>query len=272
MTLFLGAGERVIALSPAINEIVYTLGVGDEVVGNTDYCNYPKEALSVAKVGGYFSPRLEKILALKPTLVIMQKNNYKLNKILKQLGIETEVVEMNTLDNIRGTILKLGGRLRREKEAQKIVEEINQTLKSIKGIVEGKKILIVIGYNSSLNRAIFVAGQNLYFDDIINESGNQNAFQTSRKGQPILNIENIIATNPDIVILLAYSTDKKHLTETELIAPWLKLPIEASKSNSIYIIDKEYSGIPSDRLVLFLEDFRRILNDYRYFTISHITK
>jgi iron complex transport system substrate-binding protein len=260
-SLFLGAEERIVALSPAVNEIIYALGVGSEVVGNTEYCRYPKETLSVPKVGGYFSPNLEKIIALQPTVVIMQKNNYKLSKRLKQLGVDTEVVSIDTLDNIKESIIKLGDRLNQNRSAKKIVENINKSIEDTKDIIKDKKILIVIGHNSSLNRRIFVAGQNLYFDDIINESGNKNAFQTTRKGQPILNMENIIATNPDIVILIAPSMREKNLSRAELIAPWLKLPIEASKSKSIYIIDKLYAGIPSDRLVLFLEDFREILEN-----------
>lgn len=87
--------------------------------------------------------------------------------------------------------------------------------------------------------------------------------QSKRKGQPILNMENIIATNPDIVILLSHSMKEKGLTKAELINPWLELPISAAKTKSIFIIDKLYAGIPSNRLVYFLRDFQGILNDYK---------
>ena len=120
-----------------------------------------------------------------------------------------------------------------------------------------------MGHNTSLASRIFVAGQNLYFDDVINASGNTNALQSKRKGQPILNMENIIATNPDIVILLSHSMNEKGLTQEQLINPWLELPINAGKSKSVYIIDKLYAGIPSNRLVYFLQDFQSILNDYK---------
>jgi iron complex transport system substrate-binding protein len=76
-------------------------------------------------------------------------------------------------------------------------------------------------------------------------------------------MENIIACNPDIVILLAHSMHEKGLSRDELINPWLSLPINAGRTKSIYIIDKLYAGIPSDRLVYFLRDFQGILNDYK---------
>ena len=76
-------------------------------------------------------------------------------------------------------------------------------------------------------------------------------------------MENIIACNPDIVILLSHSMKEKGLTRNELINPWRELPINAGKTDSIYIINKLYAGIPSDRLIYFIRDFAEILNDYK---------
>ena len=259
-SVFSFAQERIVTLSPAINEIVYALDSGSDVVGNTQYCMYPKASQSVAKVGGYFSPNLEKILSLKPSIVIMQQNYKKLALRLNKLGIKTKIIQIDRLPHIKNAILELGSLLHKENKAQNIISDIDQALADIKGIVKDKKILIVIGHNTALVKQIFIVGQNLYLDDIINASDNTNALQSKRKGQPILNQENIIATNPDIVILLAHSMHQRGLTPDDLIDPWKELPINAGKSGDVYIIDKEYSGIPSDRLVLFLQDFKKILN------------
>ncbi|SFV71661.1 Vitamin B12 ABC transporter, B12-binding component BtuF [hydrothermal vent metagenome] len=235
------------------------MGAGESVVGNTQYSLHPPASQSVAKVGGYFSPSLEKILILQPTLVLMQPNNTKLAKQLKKLSIPSKILAINRLPHITQAIKDLGKILNKEDKAKTIVSQIHTALEDIKGIVSNKKILIVIGHNTSLVKHIFVVGQNLYLDDIINASGNTNALQSTRKGQPILNQENLIATNPDIVILLAHSMHQRGLSKDDLISPWLRLPINASKTKDIYIIDKDYSGIPSDRLILFLRDFRGIL-------------
>jgi len=257
------AGERIIALSPSVNEIIFALGFGEKIVGNTTYCRYPKASLKIPKVGGYFNPSLEKIVALNPTIVIMQPNNYKLAQKLQKLGIKTKIIKIDRLANIKASILDIGELLNREDKAKKILENINKGLEKLKNITKDKNILVVMGHNTSLASRIFVAGQNLYFDDIINASGNTNALHSKRKGQPILNMENIIACNPDIVILLSHSMHEKGLSRKDLINPWLELPINAAKSKSIYIIDKHYAGIPSNRLVYFLRDFQGILNDYK---------
>jgi len=262
LTLVAHTQERIIALSPAINEIIFALDAGDRIVANTDYALYPEASKKIPKVGGYFSPSLEKIVSLKPTLVVMQKNNYKLSLKLKRLGIKSKIIKIDKLDNIKSAILEIGTLLDKVKEAQQIVDTINNELKQLKNIVTNKKILIVFGRNTDLSKQVFVAGQNLYFDEIINESNNTNALHSTRKGQPILNMENIIACNPDIVLLLA-RCKADGVSNKELIKPWLELPISASKTKAIYINSNIYAGLPSDRLALFLNDFRAVLKEYK---------
>ncbi len=263
LVTFSFAQERIVTLSPSINEIVYALGAGEQIVANTEYCNYPKASLFVPKVGGYFSVSLEKIVAHKPSLVLVQKNNEKVAQKLEKLGIKTAVIYIDTLAHIKKSIIEIGTLVHQEKEAQNIIASIEYELNAIKNIVTDKKVLIVIGHNTTLVKRIFVAGQNLYFDNIIEASGNSNALQSKRKGQPILNRENLIASNPDIVILLTPRKKAYKLQDSDLLNPWKSLPIEASKSDDIYIIDKHYAGIPSHRLIYFLRDFRAILTQYK---------
>ncbi|MEA3316237.1 MAG: helical backbone metal receptor [Campylobacterota bacterium] len=262
-TIQLFSYDRIIALSPSINEIIYALDSADKIVGNTDFCNYPQDAKNKPKVGGYFSPSLEKIISLKPDMVIMQNSSIKLSKKLNRLGIKTTIVKKKRLDDIQNSIKIIGDVLDKKDSAKKILDKLNQKLKDIKGIVKDKKILFVIGHNTNLEKRIFVAGENLYFDDIINLSGNKNAYQSSFQGQPVLNLENIIATNPDIVVLLAPFTDKKGVTKDDLIKPWLSLPIDAKKDKTIYVVDKHYAGIPSQRLIYLLDDLKGFLEDAR---------
>lgn len=253
--------ERIIALSPSINEIIYALGGEDKIVGNTEFCDFPLKAKQKPKVGGYFAPSLEKALSLKPDLVIMQDSSQDLANKLQKLGIQTKVLRLATLEDIRVTIYEIGEVLDKKKEAKKILDTMQIALEQTKNIVKNKKILMVIGHNTTLEKRIFVVGQNLYFDDIIEFSGNTNALQSSRAGQPILNLENIMACNPDIVILLAPYLGKNGITKEALLKPWQNLPITASKNGMIYIEDKEYAGISSDRVILFLRDFKGFLQD-----------
>lgn len=257
--IHLWSAERIVALSPAVNEILFALGGGDQVIANTEYCTYPEEARSKPKVGGYFSPSVEKIVSLKPTMVIMQENNIHLADPFRRLGIAVEVVKIDTYSSIRRSIQRLGEIVGNKTEGKRIVDGLDRKLRALKGIVKDQKILMVFGHNTDLSRPLYVSGQNLYFDDLIRASGNRNALQSTRKGQPVVNLEQIIGMNPDIIILLAPNTKALGLTKTSLIRPWQNLPINAVRQGRIYVAEAEYSNNPSHRLGLFLDDFKGFL-------------
>ncbi len=253
--------QRIVVLAPSLNEILFALGKGDSIVGNTTYATYPKESQNITKVGGYFSVSLEKIVSLKPTLVLMQKNNLPLKPKLEKLGIKTEFIKISSLDDIKKGITKIGTLTHSNIEAKAIVKDIEQTMKKSQGILKNKKILIVFGRQFDLKKEIFVSGNNIYFADIIKTSGNQNAFEENTTKQPMLSYEGILATNPDIIYILAHSVEGEQKEIQKLIAPWLELPITASRAKTIYVTTKKYAGMPSNRVINFIEDFRKILED-----------
>ena len=148
-SLTLNAQERIIALSPAINEIIFALNAGEQVVANTDYALFPEVSKALPKVGGYFSPNLEKIISLKPTIVIMQNNNHKLSLKLKRLGIKSKVIKIDKLESINSAILEIGLLLKKEKEAKKIVENINLKRSKLKNIISGKKFSLFLDATQS---------------------------------------------------------------------------------------------------------------------------
>ena len=257
------AEERIVTLSPSINEIVFALGEGKNVVANTKHCDFPDESKDVLKIGGYNNISLEKIIETKPTVVIGQDYDEKLNSNLKALGIKTLIYKTNTLDSIKNTINDLGNYFDKKEKAKELIANIDKELNSINSIVKDKKILIVISPKKSLSNQIYVTGNFLYFEDIIKASGNQNAYNSSNPAQPVVNTEKIINMNPDIVVLLAPFLDGKEGEQKEIINAWKQLPINAAKNDNIYAVDKLYAGIPSQRVAFFIKDFRKILENVR---------
>jgi iron complex transport system substrate-binding protein len=258
-TSLLGAEQRIVALAPSINEILFALGKGESVVGNTTYATYPEASKKIPKVGGYFSVSLEKIVALKPTLVLLQRNNLALKPKLEKLGIRTELIRISSLDDLKAGIMRIGELTYTKQRAAEIIEEINDAVKSTVGILKGKKILIVFGVNFDLKKEVFISGNHLYFADIIRASGNQNAFAEETSKQPVISMEGIIALNPDIVYILAHRVKEKETSQ--LIVPWLKLPVTAARAKTIYVTTQKYAGMPSQRVVLFIRDFKEVLED-----------
>ena len=259
----LSANEKIITLSPAINEIVFALGLGDKVIANTDFCDFPIESKKIEKVGGYGSVSLEKVLKLNPSTIINQSYDKKLNQDLSSLGFKTLVYSSNNIEDIKFTIRDLGDKFDKNIEAKKLNDDIENSLKSIENIIKNQKILIVISPQNTLSSQIYVAGNFVYFEDIIKKSQNQNAYQSSLKSQPVINSEKIISLNPDIIVLLAPFLENEETKQEDMKKMWEKLPINASKQKNIYIIDKLYSGIPSHRVKNLIDDFKEILENVR---------
>ncbi|MDX4027800.1 ABC transporter substrate-binding protein [Aliarcobacter skirrowii] len=258
----LSANEKIITLSPAVNEIVFALGLGENIIANTQFCDYPEISKSIEKVGGYGSVSLEKVVNLNPNIIINQNYDKKLNSSLKTLGFKTLVYKTDSLDDIKFAIKDLGDVFNRQNEANILNTNIENSLKNIENIVENQKILIVISPQDTLSNQIYVTNNYIYFEDIIKKSGNQNAYQSSLKSQPAINSEKLILLNPDIIILLApyLKSDKQ---KDDMLNLWKNLPVNASKKDNIYIIDKTYSGISSHRVQYLIDDFRKILEDVR---------
>jgi iron complex transport system substrate-binding protein len=254
------AEERIIPLAPAVNEILYALDKGENIVGNTTYATYPKESQTKPKVGGYFSVSLEKIVALKPSLVLMQKNNLSLKPKLEKLGIKTEFIKISSLKDIKDGIQKIATLTQSEDKAIEIVKSIDKAVKKSQGILKDKKILIVFGRQFDLKKEVYVSGNNIYFADIIKASGNKNAYEENSTKQPTLSYEGILACNPDIIYILSHTVTKQEDAK-KMIKPWLELPVTASKAKTIYVTTKKYAGMPSQRVVYFIQDFKEVLED-----------
>ena len=250
-------------LSPSINEIVFALGEGKSVVANTNYCDFPQESKNVKKIGGYSSISIEKILEVNPSVVIGQNYDEKLISNLKALNIKVMDFKTNTLDNIKNTIQELGTFFNADNKAKELILNIDNSLASLKNITENKKILFVISPNKSLSNQIYVTGNFLYFEDIIKASGNENAYYSTNPAQPVVNTEKIIGMNPDVIVLLTPFLEGDIKEQEEIIKAWKDLPVNASKTDNIYTVDKLYAGIPSHRVQYFIDDFKKILENVR---------
>ncbi|MDN5092255.1 ABC transporter substrate-binding protein [Aliarcobacter butzleri] len=257
------AETRVVTLSPAINEIVFALDEGKNVVANTKFCDFPEESKSIPKIGSYNNISLEKVLKLNPTVVITQNYDEKLNSNLEALNIKLKVYKTESLADIKYSIENLGEYFNKIDKAKELNQAIDEALKELENIVTNQKILIVFSPQQTLSNDIYVAGNYVYFEDIINASSNKNAYKSASKAQPVLNTEKIINLNPDIIVLLTPFLEDNKNEQENIINLWRSLPINASKNSNIYTIDKLYAGISSHRVALFIKDFKKILENVR---------
>jgi len=257
--LSLFAQERIVTLSPSLSEIVFGLGHGEELVGVSSYAAWPEAVKRIEKIGGYFDPNLEKILALRPTLVIGQEHHAALLAKLRALGLHTLEVRLNRIEQIEQSIRTIGGAIHAA-NADALAEAIETARTEAPKLKRPRSVLIVFGLTYDLRDRIFVAGHNLYFEQIIESCGATNAYTADDAGQPVLSYEGLIALNPDVIILLHSDQTDAPADPEQLRQSWYSLPVKAAENGRIYIADAGLVAIPSQRVALSIKTLCEVIN------------
>ena len=258
-SLTIYAQERIIALAPSISEIIFALGIGDEIVGVSEYASYPPEIKKITKIGGYSNPSLEKIFSLNPTLVIGQNHYNKTLRQLNKLGIKTLSLEMSTISTIQDSIRKIANAL--DSDPSPLLEPIDKAIEQAQGKPKtDQKILIVYGLSLDINRGLYIAGHNIFYEDIIHLCGAKNAYTQEELSQPVLNYEGLISINPDKVILLHHGATDGEVDFLKAKELWYNIPINAGINKEITILSKDYLSIPSHRIAQSITDLCEVIS------------
>ena len=258
--LSIEARERIVSLSPSITEIVYGLGAGEEIVATSAYSLYPKEAQKLPIIGGYTNPNIEKIVSHQPTLVLGETFNTRTLDKLHYFHVPTLMLTLNTIEEIKSSIMLLGKNIGKKNEAKKLIKEIDQAIKEAPKAKKSHSVMIVYGLKEDLRSGIYIASDNIFFNDIITLSGNNNAYTDKTTSQPVLNYENIIALNPEQIIILHSHATEPNVDVKEALKNWYTLPTRASKNYRISIIDEDYLHIPSQRVALTIKRLASVMN------------
>ena len=195
--------NRIVVLDPATVEMIYMLGAEDKIVGvaNLERSKvWPEEKVAkLESVGTFMKPSLEKIIALKPDLVIMSAlTDDNLNNGLKSNNIESKRIQANSIEEIFTNFLEVAKMLGKENEANKIIAEKKAKLEEIKKMAaRNKKGLFVMSASS-----LMVFGSDNLPNDIMKLLNIKNIAENQKGRNPIVTPEFIIKENPDIIITL----------------------------------------------------------------------
>lgn len=239
--------QRIISLSPSVTETLYYLGVGDRVIAVSDYCNWPEEVKYKVRVGGMINPSFEKILALKPDLIIISQEGTPIEVYQRfvNLGLKVYVFNPKRLPNLPIEIMKLAKHVGGDNKAKIFNEKFQKELREMKNIFHGQKALFIIWSEN-----LIVAGEESHIGEIMKFLGLKNiANKSSAYFQQ--NIEDIIKKNPDILFIGSGHNG----TINEKIIEKLK-DTNAVKNGKVFIIsDKIYHLSPR-----IIEGIREMVN------------
>lgn len=249
---------RIISLAPAMTETLFAIGAGADVVGRTEYCDFPADALKLPTVGTTLTPNYEAMSRLQPTIIVGEATKDaplgELNRIAP-----THLLAWLTLDDTLAGIRELGRLSGHAEAAEKIAADMERRLK-VKPPENAPRVLLAMdGTPGKLTEVTFLR-QNCIHGACLNAAGARNAVTDEFVGiTPILSLERVIALDPDIVLILTART----LTEAErkqLVKDWQGLPmLKAVKNDKVRVLDGREYYVNGPRIVELIDKLKAAL-------------
>jgi len=249
--------RRIISTAPDVTEILFALGLGDRVVGVTTWCNYPEEAKTKEKIGDFANPNLEKVISLKPDVVISTGGvQRQFIEKLEQLGIPVYVSYPHNLDEVISSIYRIGRITGAEENAKKLVFDLKLRMAKVTSKVSKVKVKPKVFFEL-WNEPLMSAGPGSFIDDIIRKAGGINIAGSAKSAYPIFSLEQLVKEDPDMIIGAESSMGANPL-EISKRPGWDTL--KAVKNQKVFKINDDIVFRAGPRLVLALEIIARYLH------------
>lgn len=250
--------QRIVSLAPAVTEMLFAIGAGNRVVGVTSYCDYPPAAKKLPKVGGFTNPSLEKIVNLRPELVVaMRGNPLNLLERLEKMGYPVFALNPQKLKDVLSGMERLG-KLIGSKEAEKVVSDLRRRVERMKMMASKvpwerrPKVMIELWDNP-----LIVFGRNSIGNEVIELAGGRNIIEKGRIPYPQISLEFVLENQPDVIVLAHMTKVRNPLEEVKRRANWEKL--KAVREGRVFAIDADIIDRPGPRLIQAIETLHRLL-------------
>ena len=192
---------RIVALAPHIVENLFAIGAGDNIVGTVEYADYPQQATKIERIGGYNGISIEKLLMLKPDMVIAWNRGNQAEDLaqIKRLGIDLYLSDPSSIEGVALEILKLGQLTGHIEQSKKVAEAFTARLDAIKTTQQNKTTLS--GFYQLWPEPMMTVSKNTWINQLIETCQVTNVFANSDTDYPQISIENVIVTKPQIIII-----------------------------------------------------------------------
>lgn len=238
--------QRIVALAPHIVENVFSAGAGEKLVGVVDYSDYPEQAKAIPRVGNFQSWSLESLVALQPDLVVLWRSGNGIDSLatFQRLGIPVFVSEPRQLEDIPRTIRAIGSLAGTSATADAEAQRIEQTLDSLRQRYRRDDAVSVFYqiWNEPLQT---VNGEHL-ISQILSLCGGYNVFADAPTLAPKINIESVLARDPDAIVASGMDTARP-----EWLDEWRKYPsLTAVSTESLFFVPPDHVQRPTSRIIL----------------------
>ncbi|MDE4084367.1 ABC transporter substrate-binding protein [Planococcus maritimus] len=241
------APETIVSLIPSNTEIVFALDAGDQLVGVTDYDNYPEAAQDIERVSDSVEFNAEKIIQLDPDVVLAYSTGEAPPALsqLEDADIPVFVIESATsFDEVYGDIEQIASILAKEEKGAEVIEGIQTQIEDVQerlaAVEEQKEVYVEI----SPSPEIYTTGKSTFMQEILDHAQVTNAFE-DLEGWPSISEEEVITRDPE-VILTTVSYVEDAVGDIEARDSWSA--VEAIENDEVHFIDSDITSRPGPRI------------------------
>jgi iron complex transport system substrate-binding protein len=258
------APRRIVSLIPATTEMLFDMGVSDRIVGVGTFDRFPPEVSRFPRVGGLLDPNVERILSLKPDLVIVFETQIDLISQLSRAGVPLFRYQPQGLPDIVQTIRSLGARIGAAREADAAASRIEARLADVRRRVEKRprpRTLLIFGREPGSLRRIQASGGYGFLHDLLELAGGTDVLSDFQRQSVEMSTEMVLARAPDVIIELQYGDSPRRDQIDAETRVWDALPsVPAVRRKQVHLLVGDEFVVPGPRIAQAAERFARVLH------------
>jgi iron complex transport system substrate-binding protein len=243
------APQRIISLIPSVTEMLFAMGAGPRVIGVGNYDRYPPEVLTRPKVGGLIDPDIERILSLKPDLVMVYATQTDLRTQMERAQIPIFLYEHSGLADVTSTIRAIGKRIGSGSSSDTLADRIEAAIADTRKRVTGRprpRTLLVFGRDAETLRGIYASGGLGFLHDMLEAAGGTNVFADVKRQSVQATSELVLARAPEVILEIGSGTASAGGRNTDA---WKVLgSVPAVRTRRIYQIEGDEMMNPGPRV------------------------
>ena len=249
---------RVVSLAPSLTEIVFALGRGDWLVGVTDFCDYPPEARSKPKIGGSMTPDLERVVRLRPDLVLATAEGNPRDTVaqLTRLRIPVFAVKPDGYAGVLASMEAVGRAMQAEAAATTLVRDIQRRMVAVASAVAGQphpRVLYLVWTDP-----LIAAGPLTYIHDLIEMAGGANVVRERSVPYPRLGWEAVVRAAPEVILVASHGQGSDHRPVGQAWKEWQSVP--AVRTGRVLAVPGDTIHRPGPRVVEGVERLARAIH------------
>ena len=245
--------KRIVSLVPAATEMIYAMGDGARVAAVSTYDHFPADVAGLPKVGGLLDPSVERVLAIRPDLVVVYATQKDLIERLARAGIPTFTYEHRGLADIMTTMRAIGARIGSAARADAVASGMERSLAEIRGRTAGlphPATLLVFERDPASLRNVYASGGYGFLHDMLEIAGGRNVFAEVKQQAVQASTEMLLTSKADVIVELLYGDSLKNADIPKVLRAWDALAsVPAVRTHRVSALTGDEFVVPGPRVV-----------------------